>query len=38
MNALTPANQLTLNVDAARTPTLNVPVRLRLQAPMRHDY
>jgi len=33
-----PANQLTLNVDAARTPTLNVPVRLRLAAPMRHDY
>jgi len=33
-----PANQLTLNVDAARTPTLNVPVRLRLAAPMHHDY
>ena len=33
-----PANQLTLNVDAARTPVLNVPVRLRLAAPMRHDY
>lgn len=33
-----PANQLTMNVDAARTPTLNVPVRLRLAAPMRHDY
>jgi plastocyanin len=33
-----PANQLTLNVDAARTPALNVPVRLRLPAPMHHDY
>ena len=33
-----PANQVTMNVDAARTPTLNVPVRLRLAAPMRHDY
>ena len=33
-----PANQLTLNVDSARTPTVNVPVRLRTPAPMRHDY
>ena len=33
-----PANQLTLNVDPARTPALNVPVRLRLAAPMHHDY
>ena len=33
-----PANLLTLSVDAARTPALNVPVRLRLAAPMHHDY
>jgi plastocyanin len=33
-----PANQLFFNVDAARTPTLNVPVRLRRAAPMSHDY
>lgn len=33
-----PANKLTLTVDAARTPTLNVPVRLRRPAPAHHDY
>jgi plastocyanin len=33
-----PANQMTLNVDAARTPTVDVPVRLRRPAPMQHDY
>jgi len=33
-----PANQITLTVDAARTPSLPVSVRLRRPAPMRHDY
>lgn len=33
-----PGNQLTLSADAARTPTLNVPVRLRRPAPSHHDY
>lgn len=33
-----PANQITLTVDAARTPSLPVSVRLRRPAPMNHDY
>ena len=33
-----PANQITLTVDAARTPTLPVSVRLRRPAPMNHNY
>jgi hypothetical protein len=33
-----PANQITLTVDATRTPSLPVSVRLRRPAPMNHDY